>query len=468
MYTMRRRIAVGVTLLLAVTGFSRASAPATADPAESVSATPSVAAAAPYRADDWPTYHGGDYRSGSNRYVTPVTSRFRSFITAKLDGSVYGSPIVADQSLIAATENNTVYRLYGNRVLWSRHLGTPVPQSELPCGDIDPSGITGTPAYDYRTNTVVVVSLLDNPIRHVAWGLDPLTGAVRWSRTVDVPNTTGIDPTAMQQRGALIVYGRYVYISYGGLAGDCSAYRGSVIGVDLDAPTTAALWQYTVPTTREAGIWAAGGPTAAQPGGLFVAVGNGATAATGSYDDSDSILRLYNQKLADSFSPSVWRTDNADDLDLGSMSPAPIGSWVFAAGKNGTAYVLHADQLGGIGGQAWQGSLCRAFGGSAAQAPNFLYVPCTDGLRKIRINSDGSVTTMWHAASNLTGSPVIGGGRVWTLDTSAGVLHALDPATGADLGHWTTGAVTRFATPALWHSAIYVPTASGVTAFRWD
>lgn len=457
--------------LAAVTACAAGPGPADAkapQPAAVGAANASATAAAPLRSDDWPTYHGDNYRSGSNAHVMPVTAKFRQFINLRLDGPVYGSPIIANQSTIVATENNTVYRLYGNRVLWSRHLGVPVPRSALPCGNIDPNGITGTPAYDYLTNTVVVVGLVNTPIRHVAFGLDPLSGALRWSRTVDVPNTAGIDPKAMQQRGALIVYGHYVYIAYGGLAGDCSAYRGSVVGVDLQSPTTSALWHYTVPTSREAGIWAAGGPTAAQPGGLFVAVGNGATADSGAYDYSDSILRLYNQQRVDSFSPAVWRTDNRNDLDLGSQSPAPIGRWVFAAGKNGNAYVLDAARLGGIGGQVWQGPLCRSFGGTAAEAPNFVYVPCTDGVRKVRINSNGSLDVMWRASANVNGSPVLGGGRVWALDPSAGVLHALDPATGADRGQWATGAVTRFATPALWHSAIYVPTTTGAVAYRWD
>ena len=48
--------------------------------------------------------------------------------------------------VIVATENDSVYALSasGGAVLWTRHLAAPVP-SGLPCGNISPSGITGTP-----------------------------------------------------------------------------------------------------------------------------------------------------------------------------------------------------------------------------------------------------------------------------------------------------------------------------------
>ena len=445
-------------------------APATA-PVVSPNATvkdPQVGPAAVVDPADWPTYHHGNYRAGVGSGVPPVTSGLTRISNVTLDGAVYASPITARSYKILATENNTVYRVAGNTVVWSRHLGTPVPGGELPCGNINPSGITSTPVYDSATSTVVVVALLDHPIRHVAYGLEPQTGLLRWSRTVDVPTSVpGISPAAMQQRGALLDHAGKVYIAYGGLAGDCSSYRGSVVTLDLNHPVTGALGHFTVPTSREGGIWASPGPSTSPAGGVLVAVGNGATAGTGTYDHSDSILRLGGTTMLDSFSPSTWRDDNQQDLDLGSQGPTAIGKWVFIAGKRGTAYVLDGAHLGGIGGQVSQMSLCRSFGGTAASG-SVVYVPCADGLRAVRINSNGTMTVLWHAASSITGSPVIGGGRIWSLDTGQGVLYALDPATGAAKGHWSVGAVTRFTTPALWRNTIVIGTRSGVVAFSWS
>ena len=76
-----------------------------------------------------------------------------------LDGAVYASPIVAGQVVIVATENDSVYGFSATGAQrWQVHLGTPTPRSDLPCGDIDPLGITGTPFYDDAAGTVFVVA----------------------------------------------------------------------------------------------------------------------------------------------------------------------------------------------------------------------------------------------------------------------------------------------------------------------
>ena len=69
---------------------------------------------------------------------------------------MYGQPLVVGQLVIAATENDSLYGLdrATGHVAWRTHLGSPVPLSDLPCGNIDPLGITGTPAYD-RDNGLV-------------------------------------------------------------------------------------------------------------------------------------------------------------------------------------------------------------------------------------------------------------------------------------------------------------------------
>jgi len=396
---------------------------------------------------DWPAYHGGSTRSGYAITVKHITHQPTLSWSITLDGAVYAQPIVVHHGIvIAATEHNTVYRLQNNSVVWRRNLGAPVRRSSLPCGDIDPTGITGTPAYDQGTNTVIVVSVLNNPIRHVATGLDPTTGAIKWQRNVDVPNAKGITPAAMQQRGGLTVSGRRVYIPYGGLAGDCSSYRGSVVGVDLDHPKTASLFSFTVPTSREGGIWATPGVVENPGGGLLVAVGNGATASTGTYDHTDSVLKIATERIIDSFSPATWRSDNANDLDLGSQGPQLVGNYLFIAGKSGTAYVLNRNHLGGIGGQVSSRPLCKSFGG-AATVGTVVYVPCTDGVRAVRINSNGSMTLLWHAASNLNGTPTMGGGLLWVLDSRAGTIHALNPPNGASVYSLPVGSVNRSRLP---------------------
>jgi len=60
-----------------------------------------------------------------------------------------------------------------------------------------------------------------------------------------------------------------VYVSFGGLDGDCGPYIGSVVGVPDSG--TGALVSYQVPATRKAGIWAAGGPVLGSNGNLVPA-----------------------------------------------------------------------------------------------------------------------------------------------------------------------------------------------------
>jgi polyvinyl alcohol dehydrogenase (cytochrome) len=331
-----------------------------------------------------------------------------------------------------------------------------VPLSALPCGDINPLGITGTPAYDSVTGSLFAVAEVTG-FQHILFALDPATGAVRWSRVVDL---AGDDPRTHQQRPALAVANGYVYIGFGGLAGDCGQYVGEEVGVP--ASGVGATISYRVPTTREGAIWSTGGPVIDSAGNLYVSVGNGASTTT--YDGSDSVLELSpTLQLLSFFAPSTWAADNAGDADLGSLSPVLVpGGWVFIAGKSGTGYVLHQGSLGGIGGQVSSATVCTGFGG-AAQSGGTIYVPCTGSLREVQVGTNGSLTPGWQSGA-AGGPPVIGGGAVWSVNTSAGSLVALNPATGATLGSIAVGAVPHFVSPTLWQDRVLVGTMAGISS----
>lgn len=389
-----------------------------------------------------------------------VTRHPRVLTRIKLDGQVYASPIVARAVTIIATENDTVYAFDASfHLLWRRHLGTPSPAGERPCGNIDSLGITGTPLYSATTGLVYVAAEFSGkPPRHELLALHASNGRLAWRRTLDLP---GVDAAAMQERGALAVTGGRIWVPFGGLTGDCGAYKGRVIGYRANGQGGPVA--YTVPTAREAGIWTPPGPTTDGHGHLFVAVGNGASGPGDRYDHSDSVLELSSSaRLVDSFSPRSWASDNASDLDLGSQGPALVGPWVFAAGKSGTAYVLRRTHLGGIGGQVSSARICTSFGGTAVVG-SVVYVPCTDGVRAVRISSRGTMQVAWHAASSVTGSPVVGGGRVWSLDPSGGWLYSLNPRSGRAQARVQVGPTTRFATPAIAGRNLLIPTESGLT-----
>jgi hypothetical protein len=226
---------------------------------------------------------------------------------------------------------------------------------------IDPLGITGIPVYDPATGLVFAVAEVSGPA-HILVGVDVNTGQVKLRLSADTP---GMEPRPQQQRSALLLSQGIVYIAYGSLAGDCGNYHGWVVGLRTDGQGSMRVYQ--VPTTRQGGIWAPAGPAVDAKGNIYVAVGNGA-ATQGNWDHSDSILRLSPKlQLEDGFAPTEWQRENAVDADLGSMGPLLLpGGLVFADGKSGKGYLLKADDLGGIGGQALVMTICHAYGGAAA------------------------------------------------------------------------------------------------------
>jgi outer membrane protein assembly factor BamB len=454
---MRRVLAVLAAVgLLAACSSNEPALPAAAPPA-SAAASP-LASAVPVGPGDWPTYHHDNARTGLATGF-PAPSSVAVAWQAKLDGAVYGQPLVIGNRLLAATENDTIYGLDAatGAQLWSQHVGTPVPKSDLPCGNIDPLGITGTMAYDPVTGLVFALAESTGGV-HTLYGLDIATGAVKLTRVAEPPKG---DKLAHQQRSALTVLQGRVYIAYGGLAGDCAQYIGSVVGV----PTTGngPIVSYAIPTTREGGIWSPGGG-AVDGSKLYYAVGNGES--TSGFDGSDTVIAL-NPSLerTDFFAPSTWADDNAGDLDLGSMTPALVGTHILIAGKRGVAYSLDPAHLGELGGELKQRDLCKAFGGAAVTGST-VFVPCLDGVRSATVDDAGTITEGWHGPSDAQGSPVVGGNAVWVVDYDGGTLYALDPTSGRQLAQVSIGKAPHFASPTLAAGHAYVGTLAGVVSVK--
>jgi outer membrane protein assembly factor BamB len=455
-------VAVLLALGVAASCSSSGGSAGTPSPAASTStATTAPGPAAPAGpAADWPTYHRANSRTG---YVAGFgrPGTLSTGWTTRLDGPVYAQPLVVSSTVVVATENDTVYGLdlATGRTAWSRHLGTPMPLASLPCGNIDPLGVTGTPAYDSATGLVYVVAETTDA-RHNLVALDIRHGgAVRFTRNLDVTNR---DRSAEQQRAALAVANGRVYAAFGGLDGDCGNYVGYVTAVSTDG--RGPVVRYEVPTAREGGMWAPSGPAVAANGDVYVAVGNGASVG-GSYDGSDSVLRLsadLSRRLS-YFAPTNWGAENAEDADLGSTGPLLLpGGLAAVSGKNGKVYLLDATGLGGIGGELASVGGCRGFGG-LAYADGAMYVPCTTGVMRVDVTGR-AITRRWQAPGSISGTPVVGGGTVWALDPSGGVLYALDAATGSVLAPHLLGATSRFSTPVLSAGKVLVGTNAGITA----
>jgi outer membrane protein assembly factor BamB len=454
-----RRVALVAVCLLAACGNPKPAAPAATPPETApASATPPAGTGT-----DWPMYHGTPDHAGVATSMPAVTGKPSLAQSLQLDGAVFASPLVVHGLTIVATENDSVYAFDSSyRQVWKRSLGSPSPAEERQCGDIDPLGITGTPIFDAATGHVFVVAEHGGAVRHELYALDVTSGAVAWSRSVDLP---GVSARDMQQRGALAITKGKVWVSYGAQAGDCGDYKGRVVGVPLDGRGDPVF--YSPPTRRGGGIWNPMGPTVDARGNLLVVSANGAGFPGDAYDHTNTVLELDGEaELVDSFAPKDWAENNQGDVGLGSQGVALVGTrWAVLGGKSGPVYVLRQDKLGGIDGQVSVQDICRSFGGSAVSA-DVVYLPCTDGIRAVRVDDEGKLHVLWHADGSITASPVAGGGRVWSLDSGGGVLHALDPATGKSAGQVGVGETNRFATPALSGSTVIVPTLTGIAVVR--
>jgi outer membrane protein assembly factor BamB len=462
-----------VFLAFLLAGCAGRGAPGPSFPASPAAPAPAAASAGSGPASPspppaaWPTYHRDGVRSGFDPGEPPARDVRRVWVSPELDGAVYAEPLAVGDRVFVATEGDSVYALdaASGRVLWRTHLGEPVRRSQLPCGNVDPSGITGTPVVDAAAGRLYAVAFVQ-PGRFELVTLDAGSGAVLARRSVEPP---GFRPLVQQQRGALALANGRVYVPFGGLFGDCGDYHGWVVGFPVaDGGSPVA---YQVPTRREGGIWAPPEPAVDGAGDLWVTTGNGSSADA--YDWGDSVLRLSpDLRLLDSFAPADWADLNRADLDLGSIGPTLLkGGLVLQTGKTGMGYLLRADRLGGVGGQLFAAPVCRNVGGyqgaygATAYAPPYVYVPCRDGLAAVRLEAGPRFAVAWHGPRFPAGPPIVAGGVVWTLDLAGGELYGFDPPSGAVRFRLPVGPLPHFASPASGGGRIFVPSGDRVVAF---
>lgn len=412
---------------------------------------------------DWPTFGRTADRSGVS-VSTPSMGKVRRSWTRKVDGAAYAQPLIVGSEVIVATENDTVYALNAanGKVSWSHHLASPV-TSGLPCGNVSPSGITGTPAADPASGRLWVVTYTSKPgFRHTLWALSLKTGRTISQRPIDAP---GSDPKAEQERGALTLLGSRVYVPFGGLFGDCSDYKGRMVGAPVSG--SGKLIAFATHSDR-AGIWAPAGESV-RNGDLYVSTGNGLPANV--IGNSDSVLRL-GQGLAvlSRFTPSNFKSLSTKDQDLSSTAPAllPHGL-VFQVGKEGVGYVLHDRKLGGTGGQIASASVCGGGFGGDAVAGSTVVFSCFSSLQAIRVGPSKKggrpgIHKLWSASIS-PGPPIIAGGVVWVMDRN-GSLRGYRLAGGKPVFSVSVGQpATDFPTLAASGSRLVVTGSSKVVSF---
>jgi polyvinyl alcohol dehydrogenase (cytochrome) len=424
-----------------------------------------VSTAAASTAADWATYDRTAGRSGVS-ISSPAVGTVKRSWSVKVDGAVYTQPLIVGSEVIIATENDSVYAVNSSngKVRWSRHLATPV-TGGLPCGNIDPSGITGTPVADVATGDLWVVTFTSQPgYHHTLWELNLGNGKVVRDRTIDAP---GSDPRAQQERGALVLLGSRVYVPYGGLYGDCSDYKGRVVGAPISGK--GALVSFTTPTQVQAGIWAPPGE-AVSGDSIYVATGNGTP--FDAIDDSDSVLRLSpTLTVQGRFTPTNFEQLSSGDLDLGTTAPAVLpDGLIFMVGKQGIGYVLDASKLGGTGGQLASAQLCEGgFGGDVVDGSTVVF-SCFSSLRAVKITpgkgkAAPKISVLWSVTGISPGPPIIAGGVVWDVTRDA-TLSGYRFSNGARIFSTTTApVVSDFPSLSASGSRLFVPEGTTVVSY---
>jgi hypothetical protein len=394
------------------------------------------------------SYHGSPSRQGN--FVVPNLTwdrarsvRLDSNFRAQISGHVYAQPLYWRASnaqsgvLIVATESNLVEAIdarSGNG-MWQRPLGKPAARSSLPCGNISPLGVTGTPVIDEATQAVYLDAMVEGAAgpRHLVFALSLKDGAVLpgWPLDVQVALTKGghhFVAREQNQRGALTILDGTLYVPFGGHFGDCGGYRGVVVGISLSQPQAVKTW---MTRARGGGIWAPGG-ISSDGQSLFVATGN--TFGASSWSDGEAVIRLpsslnRSNSKRDYFAPVDWHALDERDADLGGTNPIPLDvptsngkqAIVLAFGKDRKAYLLDRNQLGGIGGalvteQVATRAILTAPAAYPAEDGAFVVLH-GEGARcrapgngvialKVQPGNPPAIRTAWCASAQGAGSPI--------------------------------------------------------------
>lgn len=345
------------------------------------------------------TNSGNDLRDGwypNQPRLSPdavSASNFGSLWYQKLDGQIYGQPLVTGDSVIVVTEHNQVANLNAETgaVRWKKDLGASFPASKIGwgCGDLWPDlGITSTPVIDTTTNTVYTTHKTYAPGSTVdaAYYMDALdlatgtqkTGFPRRIEGAAQNPPAGGQPQTFQattelQRPGLLLLDGVVYAGFGGHC-DIPPYTGWVFGVSASTGQIKTRWA-ALEQGDGAGIWQSGaGLMSDGPGRIFVSTGNGGSPVGPSDTPSgmfgESIVRLAVQtdgtlKAMDFFAPADAAHLDEYDADFASGGVTALRDDLFgttkfphvgvAVGKAGYVYLLNRDDLGGIQNGAGRG-----------------------------------------------------------------------------------------------------------------
>jgi len=382
-----------------------------------------------------------------------------------ISGNVYAQPLYIEGGpngpmIVAVSESNNVYALNATTGLpiWSRtDIGPPVPTT--PCDGFSPTGITGTPVVDLSSRRLFFDALINgNPTKHFIYSLDVDTGVTTPGWPVDVNATASYNGInfvsfAQEERGGLALVNGIVYVAYSGYDGDCNTYHGWVVGVDINNPLDVGGW---ATTATGGGIWGHGG-VASDGTNMFVVTGNTMNTG-GNWMGGEAIIRLqagpvWTGMPTDYWAPNNWFSLDNSDTDLGGVSATVVdvpgatpSQLVLALGKDGNAYLVNRNNLGGINGTVYQanvGGINRGTSAVTYHTSQGTYIAFHNdagsiAARKVTATNPPTIVNGWTVSQNGRGSPWVtttdgtNNFIVWVAGVSGDQrIHGYDGDTGA-------------------------------------
>ena len=426
-----------------------------------------------------------------------------------ITGNVYAQPLYIEGGpggrpmVIVVTESNNVYALdaLNGGIIWDRNVGAPVPLSSLPCGNIDPLGITGTPVVDLASRSLFLDAMTTPDEgatkRHLIFSLDVDTGATNPGWPVDVNATarsggTVFTSETQNERGALAIASNIVYVPYGGFFGDCGTYYGWLVGVQMNNPANVSAW---ATTAQAGGSWAVGG-VATDGIHPFVATGN--TFGADTWSGGEAIIRLqpgpiFSGLTSDYWAPLNWKSLDGGDVNLGGSGAllvdvpgATPSKLVVSLGKDGNAYLLNRTNLGGVSTPVAQAGVSgsriiqaaasyRTSGGSYVA---FRATGSTVSAFRITSTDPPTIVSAWSVTQDGRGSPFVTSTDgtneviVWVVGSEGDErLHGYDGDTGSEIFSGggpdeLMAGTRRFSTGIVARGRIYVANDNKVYAFQ--
>jgi outer membrane protein assembly factor BamB len=223
-------------------------------------------------------------------------------------------------------------------------------------------------------------------------------------------------------------------------------------------------------------------PDPAMHGRLYAATGNGPfDARAGHYGDTILALSADASRLLGALTPDSYARLEADDLDVGSSSPALLPRQSDSAtpllavqgGKDGVLRLFDRAQLGGRAPLQTLPLDNELFSAPAVwsgpRGTTYVFLGLGDGVRAFRLTTSDRTSRLvsaWHA--NLAGaavgtSPVVANGVLFVA--TSGQLIALDALTGDRLWSHELGSI-HWESPAIADGAVYCSDENGaLTAF---